>query len=1095
MRTLIGILLIGLLGNMAFAQIGMTSAQKNDAFNKKGDYFFNKSEWEKAIVYYNMAYQSVNSDVYPILRKAEAYNNLGHLHQAEECYRIAFDSRQKIDNLYKLKYAIVLLKNNKKEEYEQWLKKYNLVIEEDIRGGNYISADRIKLYKDSTFVVVMKATGSDNMKVINNKNMNLSQISIDNFVSDIKDPVLNSIGNTLYFVSDAPGGNGKNDIYRSRLIDNKWTVPVNLGNDINTRGNDISPYILNDSILYFASDSRNQTGGYDIYKVNLKYADKEIVRLGSPLNTAFDDFGLKLENDGQTGYFYSNRPGGTGQDDIYKVVFIPVRMKYAYIPRVRTNMEDDKINLMLSSGEEYNIASSGNVGFEFDFKPEQDYKIILQQENIACEGYINNKTLTAEQLKNYFLNPEPLQKAEIPLTPGLKYQFVSGDVPMSSGYISSLKKLADKFQNPGKNTINLNVLAKELKFNENGIYTIWFVKNEQSGNYKAKSSSALVVNRQEVALNGESFFIVLPLKTESNFRMQTDLASLEQDFNPSKYAVNIDEGAVFGQDKGTPANYLSLVINTDSIEEVKPSGRFFASSFSIIPGAEYIMALSKVDAFTDERIEIIVPLTRGVKYNLSSTLEPDSKYKKALAEFLIGRKGVQPDGEEVIDISVLSKELEVQPGEELSFSLTPVKMPGMKTVVNKNIRSKITVDGKDQEILSSEKMVFNIPVSVNWKVNLQTDLNYIQDNFENSSFSMDVDTIPFFSEITVDTTGYSALRESGWLVSMNVNTESTDEVESKNHLTAKEVSIIPGKEYILTVSKIDGITGKEDEIIVPLTRKVKYDFTSDPASEEAYKESLNKFLQGREDIETIDGELIDINLLSKELQIKEGDEVSFSLLPVKELNKKKTGEVENKSSLYLDNNIVEFTHIQKYTINVPLSQQRHVNIQTDIDYIEDNFSPEQISIDVDTIEFFSEITVDTTGYGSRVMHEEDVITDPIFDVIVVNFNLNEYTLLPEARKIIDDKVIAELKKDNRLYVTIKGYTDALGNADYNLKLSRNRAETVKKYLSENGIGQGRIRTFSFGESQTLGKGVKWEDLSEDELKKHRKVEIVIYLPK
>jgi outer membrane protein OmpA-like peptidoglycan-associated protein len=308
------------------------------------------------------------------------------------------------------------------------------------------------------------------------------------------------------------------------------------------------------------------------------------------------------------------------------------------------------------------------------------------------------------------------------------------------------------------------------------------------------------------------------------------------------------------------------------------------------------------------------------------------------------------------------------------------------------------------------------------------------------------------------------------------------------------VSIIPGKEYILTVSKIDGITGKVDEIIVPMTRKVKYDFTSDPASEETYRESLNKFLQGREDIETIDGELIDINLLSKELQIKEGDEVSFSLLPVKELNKKKTGGIENKSSLYLDNNIVEFTHIQKYTINVPLSQQRHVNIQTDIDYIEDNFPPEQISIDVDTIEFFSEITVDTTGYGNRVIHE-DVITDPVFDVIVVNFNLNEHTLLLEAKKIIDDKVIAELKKDNRLYVTIKGYTDALGNADYNLKLSKKRAETVKEYLSENGIGQGRIRTFSFGESQALEKGVKWEDLSEDELKKHRKVEIVIYLPK
>ena len=71
----------------------------------------------------------------------------------------------------------------------------------------------------------------------------------------------------------------------------------------------------------------------------------------------------------------------------------------------------------------------------------------------------------------------------------------------------------------------------------------------------------------------------------------------------------------------------------------------------------------------------------------------------------------------------------------------------------------------------------------------------------------------------------------------------------------------------------------------------------------------------------------------------------------------------------------------------------------------------------------------------------------------------------------------------------------MGDADYNLNLSKKRAESVKEFLKSNGIGENRIRTFSYGESLALQKGVNWEDMDEAELKKYRKVEIVIYLPK
>jgi outer membrane protein OmpA-like peptidoglycan-associated protein len=212
------------------------------------------------------------------------------------------------------------------------------------------------------------------------------------------------------------------------------------------------------------------------------------------------------------------------------------------------------------------------------------------------------------------------------------------------------------------------------------------------------------------------------------------------------------------------------------------------------------------------------------------------------------------------------------------------------------------------------------------------------------------------------------------------------------------------------------------------------------------------------------------------------------------LSKTPTPEEPAMSSLFLDNKVVEFTQIQKYSINMPLSDDREVNMQTNIDYLRENFEPTSFTLDVDTLGFFSEITVDTTGIGARGIREEPV-KDPVFDLVTVYFDLNVYALSPEAKNTIQKSVVDELKADSRLYVTIKGFTDALGDPGYNFNLSKKRAESVKEFLKTNGIGESRIRTLSFGASQLIEKNIDWKTLDESELRKYRKVEIVIYLPK
>ncbi len=1182
MRTLIAALLFGLIYCNSFTQTAVSITQKRNVFDEKGDFYFNKGQYEKAIAYYNMAYKKDADNFYSVLRKAEAYTELELFPQAEECFRLVFASNQRLDNIFRLKYAIVLLSNNKHAKAAEWIGKYNQYIEENIEGGNYISTadSRVKLYKDSTFIIVRKlneinsiesevaaafldnelifsssrksadpsegggsysfyvanyndagritsigsynhgfnsaqnesgiSLSSDGMRFFvtrsgaNNRNLqafdalipqsnteqvNLSPITIQGFNGSIGYPVLNSNGTTMYFVSDAPGGSGGLDLYKCKLEGNQWKSPENLGSTINTSGNESYPSLLNDTVLFFSSDGHNGKGGYDIFSVNLKYANKIVKGLGGDINTSSDDFNLVLINGGNTGYFSSNRPGGKGKEDIYIAGILDLKLRYeGYKHKQRTSMEDGKINLYVSNGDEYNIAQGDN-GFAFGFYPNDNYKIVIQKENIKAEDILDNYTVSKEQQEKVFLNPPAAESAEIILHKGMKYLFTSGNEAISPEYKAKLDQMAGEYQ---ADAISLTALAKEMQFDDGEIYTIKFVKDDDKVSYKSNKETMLYINGEEINLYNRAFFIVLPLKSETTFNLQTDLEALEESFNPKKYSLAIDDGPVFKAASDGPW-LVSMVVNTENVEDVLPANRFQAEEISFIPSSEYLLTLSKPDPESENDIEIIVPLTRGVKYNLTSTKKGSSEYKEALAEFIIGRDGLELVDEEVIDISILSKELEIEKGEDLSFTLMPVKNLGNKPSNDFIAKSRLTLDDKVFDISRLDVYTINVPFVEGQNVKIQTDLEYLKNNFSSNTYTMNLDTAGFFTEIEVDTTGYGELKKKGWLVSMNVNTESANEVEIRNQLMAKEVSIIPGKEYILTVSKVDAETGEEDEIIVPLTRKVKYDFTANPMSEEEYKKSLEKFIKGQEEIETVDGELIDIKLLSKELKINEGDKVSFSLLPVKSPVKNAPKELGVKSSLFLDNKIVEFTHIQKYTINVPLVNDGKMNLHSDVVYIEENFDPGTFTLDVDTLGFFSEILVDTTGYGDRVFHEEE-ITDPVYDVVIVNFELNKYDLTPTALKIIREKVVDELKDDNRLYVTIKGYTDALGDADYNEKLSKNRAESVKDFLSKNGIGEERIRTFSFGESKALADGVDWEDLTEEELKKHRKVEIVIYLP-
>ncbi|MEN8248461.1 MAG: OmpA family protein [Bacteroidota bacterium] len=141
---------------------------------------------------------------------------------------------------------------------------------------------------------------------------------------NVTHPAFNISGDTLFFVSDMPGGMGGLDVYYSVFRNNVWTMPKNSGALVNTYRNEIFPYSDN-GILYFSSDGHHGLGGYDTYKLTTIENEKTVVNLGYPVNSSWDDFSIYIKND--RGFIASNDPKGKGGDDLYEFVLLPIPIK------------------------------------------------------------------------------------------------------------------------------------------------------------------------------------------------------------------------------------------------------------------------------------------------------------------------------------------------------------------------------------------------------------------------------------------------------------------------------------------------------------------------------------------------------------------------------------------------------------------------------------------------------------------------------------------------------------------------------------------------------------------------------------------------
>tara|TARA_Y100000385_G_scaffold29437_1_gene27666 strand:- start:176 stop:2611 length:2436 start_codon:yes stop_codon:yes gene_type:complete len=135
-------------------------------------------------------------------------------------------------------------------------------------------------------------------------------------------------GNVLYFSSNRQGGFGGYDLYVSYNKKGNWTEPENLGAEVNSAGNEITPF-YDGANLYFASDYHAGMGGYDLFITDMVMGKWTYpLNLGNGINSPGDDYYPSLKQGNNILYFSSNRLGGRGSDDIY--FGVPTKEKILY---------------------------------------------------------------------------------------------------------------------------------------------------------------------------------------------------------------------------------------------------------------------------------------------------------------------------------------------------------------------------------------------------------------------------------------------------------------------------------------------------------------------------------------------------------------------------------------------------------------------------------------------------------------------------------------------------------------------------------------------------------------------------------------------
>lgn len=201
-------------------------------------------------------------------------------------------------------------------------------------------------------------------------------------------PAVSPSGEWLYFTSDMPGRGGK-DLWRINLRERGGTLE-NLGDAINTPGDEMFPYALTDSVLIFASNGHPGLGGLDLFRATMTKSGGWLVEnFGAPVNSEADDFGITYTTPGrEEGYFSSNRGDARGYDHLYSFELPDLKILISgwVLDKDEEPVANAVIRIVGSDGSNQKAISKNDGSFSFPLSRGVNYVMLA-----GAKGYLNAK--------------------------------------------------------------------------------------------------------------------------------------------------------------------------------------------------------------------------------------------------------------------------------------------------------------------------------------------------------------------------------------------------------------------------------------------------------------------------------------------------------------------------------------------------------------------------------------------------------------------------------------------------------------------------------------------------------------------------------
>lgn len=266
---------------------------------------------------------------------------------------------------------------------------------------------------------------------------------VSDTLSSFAYPAVSPDGQWLYFSSDMPGGYGGMDLWKIPLGNSDYVIPENLGPEINTFADEVFPSFRPNGQLYFSSNGHPGMGGLDLFMAELDTLGKQwqVSHLGSPMNSAGDDFGMTFEGVHNRGFFSTNRGNGRGWDQImsFECPEIVQSIRGWVYEKDGYELPDALVYMIGNDGTNLRLSVRADGSFEQEVHPHVSYVLLG-----TCKGYLNHKqeiSIDTSSISRQHVLQFPLVSMTTPvLIRNVFYEFDSAELTETS--TTSLDSLA-----------------------------------------------------------------------------------------------------------------------------------------------------------------------------------------------------------------------------------------------------------------------------------------------------------------------------------------------------------------------------------------------------------------------------------------------------------------------------------------------------------------------------------------------------------------------------------------------------------------------------------------------------------------------------